>query len=109
VVLYGAGILLASSAIALFGWGAHAGWGLLAGGVWNLVNLWCLSRLLAAWLGPQRSTARVVRWLVIKFPLLYGVAWLLLSRAWVSMVGFGVGFTLVLLAALFCSSSMHNA
>lgn len=73
--------------------------GLLAGGLWNVANLWCLSQLLEAWLGPRRSTKRVVAWLLVKFPLLYVLAVALLQSTRVSMVGFGIGFTLVLVAA----------
>ena len=29
--------------------------GVLAGGAWGAANLWCLSRLLGAWLGPRPS------------------------------------------------------
>jgi hypothetical protein len=42
----------------------------------------------------------VAGWLLAKFPLLYAAAWLYLSRPGASVVGFGAGFTLVLLAAM---------
>lgn len=73
--------------------------GFLAGGAWNLVNLWCLAHLLRAWIGPRPSRRRVVGWLVVKFPLWYAAAILVLQQPGVSLVGFGAGFTLVLLAA----------
>ena len=73
--------------------------GLLTGAAWNGANLWCLRRLLAAWLGPRRSTRRAVGWLLVKFPLLYALAFVLLRRG-VSLVGFSVGFTLVLAAVI---------
>ena len=103
--------------------------GILAGAVWNLANLWCLTQLLTAWLGSKRSNTRVigwphhlpqpplaassqqgrsapamrwqvVGWLLLKFPLLYLAAWLLLTRPFISLVGFGVGFTIVLVAVM---------
>ena len=101
--------------------------GLAAGAAWSTANLWCLTRLLRAWLGPQPSTRRaiawshhppgfaaseppqrgspsanwqVVGWLLVKFPLLYGTAVGLLWARAVSLIGFSLGFSLVLLAAL---------
>ena len=107
--------------------------GLVIGAAWNLANLWCLQRLLAAWFAPPPSASpkanadpsgramgggvgpegrdRVrdprrsavlqgVGWLLIKFPLLYGTAWWCFSRLSISLIGFGIGFTLILLAAM---------
>jgi hypothetical protein len=73
--------------------------GLLVGGLWNAINLWCLAHLLRAWIGPRPSRRKVLGWLVVKFPLWYAVAIVLLRQPRISMVGFGAGFTLVLLAA----------
>jgi len=72
----------------------------LAGGAWTVANLWCLTRLLLAWVGPRASRRRVVGWLLIKFPLLYAVAFLLLRLPESSALGFGIGFTLVLFLSL---------
>ncbi|MBI4343349.1 MAG: hypothetical protein HY601_00855 [Candidatus Omnitrophica bacterium] len=74
--------------------------GILLGGVWNLASLWCLARLLAAWLGPGHSTRRALGWLLVKFPALYALAFLLWQRRIVEPLWFGVGFTLVLVGAL---------
>ena len=74
--------------------------GIVSGAGWNLASLWCLSRLLRAWLGPQRSKRRVIAWLLIKFPALYALAFILLQRRLIAPVWFGVGFTAALLAAL---------
>ena len=74
--------------------------GVLVGGLWNLANLYCLTRLLTAWLGPRRSTRRVVGWLLVKFIALYFLAFALLRLPGVSPVGFGVGFTVVLIGAI---------
>ena len=96
---------VAAAALILLGiaavwWGPRAAVGVFSGGAWNLANLWCLTRLLAAWLGPQRSTKRVVGWLVVKFPLLYLLVFQLLRHPAMSIVAFGVGFTIVLLTAV---------
>lgn len=74
--------------------------GLLAGMMWNVASLWCLSKLLGAWLGPNSSRRRVVMWLMVKFPLLYAMTFLLLRSPAMSMVGFGVGFSVVLVGAI---------
>ena len=74
--------------------------GVLVGGAWNAANLWCLSRLLSSWLGPQPSRRRAVGWLVIKFPALYLLVFAYLTRPAGSLIGFGLGFTLTLAAAI---------
>ena len=76
------------------------GVGIFAGGTWNMASLWCLARLLSAWLGPAASRRRVIGWLLVKFPLLYLVVFTLLRHPAVSLVGFGIGFTIVLVVAL---------
>lgn len=70
--------------------------GVAAGGAWNLASLFCLSRLFSAWLLQQPSTWRVVGWLLVKFPLLYGLAFAILRTPGMSLGGFGVGFSIVL-------------
>jgi hypothetical protein len=74
--------------------------GLLAGGAWNLTSLLVLSQLLNAWLGPNRSNRRVVGWLLVKFPLLYLAFFAMYQFKVVSLIGFGIGFTVVLAAAV---------
>ncbi len=44
--------LAIASAVAAMGWGARAAVGVAAGGAWHLVSLWCLTRMLDAWLAP---------------------------------------------------------
>ena len=74
--------------------------GVIAGGAWTLVNLWCLSRALQAWLRIPVSKGRSIAWFVVKFPLLYAVAVALLMRSSVCSIGFGIGFTVVLICAM---------
>ncbi len=89
-------------------WGGRSlACGLLAGGLWNLASLWCLSRLLSAWVAPQRSKRLAITWLVVKFPLLYGAAVVLLRHPALSLsarqagpIGFGLGVTVVLVVAV---------
>lgn len=74
--------------------------GVLAGGAWNLASLWVLMRLLDAWMGKAPSQKRAIGWLIAKFTLLYPSAFLLLRHPASSPMGFGLGFTLVLLIGL---------
>ena len=73
--------------------------GFLAGAFWSALSLWCLSRLLGAWLVPSPSRRRVWVWLAIKI-ILYGAAWKLISHSAISLAAFSLGFTVVLFAAL---------
>jgi hypothetical protein len=70
--------------------------GVLAGGLWNAANLWCLSKAVRVWLSPQRTRRQQIGWFVVKFPLLYAVAFALLQIPGLSLIGFGIGFTVVL-------------
>ncbi len=74
--------------------------GILAGGAWNLANLWCLTQLFRAWLEPSPSRRRAIIWLLLKFPVLYLLAFGLLRMPSASLLGFGIGFTVVLVAAM---------
>ena len=93
-------LVLVCCVAAAWRWGLHAALGVFAGGAWNLASLWCLVQLLNAWLGPAPSRKRVWGWLLVKFPLLYFLAFGLLWTKAVSAVGFGVGFSVVLLVIL---------
>ncbi len=73
--------------------------GVLAGAAWNLASLWCLTRMMGAWLGPNGSTKRAAGWILVKFPLLYLLAFAML-RSSISIIGFGIGFSVVLLVSV---------
>lgn len=85
---------------AIGAWDLPMSLGVIAGGLWNAASLWCLSGLLHAWLGPHPSRRRVVGWLLLKFPFLYLALFGLTGHAMISMFGFGIGFSLVLLIVL---------
>ena len=89
--------VIAFCAAASLTWSAKGAVGVLAGGVWNLASLWCLVHLLNAWLCPTPSRRRAIMWLALKFPLLYLLAVGVLLNQRVSVLGFGLGFTIVLL------------
>ena len=70
------------------------------GAAWALANFWCFHRVLRVWLSTAPSKRAVLSWFVVKFPLLYGVAVFLLTRPGFSAIGFGIGFTAALAAAM---------
>jgi hypothetical protein len=74
--------------------------GIVVGALWHITSLWCLARLLGAWLGPRPSRRRVLAWLLLKFPALYLFAAVCLRHSAISIVGFGIGFTIVLVVAI---------
>jgi|GEM_PF-1668780 len=106
------------SALVAGRWGLPSALGVLAGGAWNLASLWCLTQLLSTWLAespsgfgtsspartvPARSgpiNLKAIGWLLVKFPLLYALAFLVINTQWISIIGFGAGFSLVLLVIL---------
>ena len=99
-VLVMAGGVVAVSALAASWWGVRVMGGVLAGGAWNLASLWCLAHLLSAWLGSRPSTRRAIAWLVLKFPFLYLLAFGILRSPSVSLIGFSIGFTVVLIVVV---------
>ena len=83
-----------NSAIIIFGLSVAAG------ALWNGASLFCLRQLLRAWLGPQPSTRRAIAWVLVKFPLLYVLILFLFRSPGLSIVGFSLGFSVVLAAAI---------
>ena len=80
--------------------------GVLAGALWNAANLWCLSQALGVWLNPRSVRRQQIGWFVVKFPLLYALVFGLLQIPGFSLVGFGIGFTVVLGSAVFMTLKM---
>ena len=98
--LVGTGATVAAALLASLVGASSLALGILAGGLWNVLSLWCLIQLLNAWIGPRHSTRRALGWLLVKFPLLYALLVVAFRRQMVSAAGFGIGFTLVLGVAL---------
>ena len=77
----------------------------VAGGIaWILVNMWALSRLLQPLTSgvPRRAMAHL-GWWVLKLPVLYGAAVILLVSPWSSAVGFVIGFSMWFLVVWLCA------
>jgi hypothetical protein len=75
--------------------------GILFGGIFGIINMMLLSRLIVAVLhpGPNDPVEIGVTFLV-KFPILIGILVLVLWRHWIDPVGFAIGFPMILLAGL---------
>lgn len=71
---------------------------IVSGGTWSLLNL-LLLKLLAPVILRQgkRPLLRAFFLLLVKFPVLYGFGWLLLSHSGLSPLGIVAGFSLPLL------------
>lgn len=67
------------------------------GGGWSLANLWILRSLAPTLLAQDRRRGwRFVLLLLLKFPVLYLLGWVLLTRSGFSGIGLLVGFSLPL-------------
>ncbi len=77
----------------LFGWRVAIG---IAGGLGvALANIWVLQGLIQAMFRSGRTGIWTqVAWWVMKIPVIYGLAILLLVSSWSSPIGFLVGFSL---------------
>ena len=74
---------------------------ILAGGLWNAANVWCLARALGVWLSPQPAPRRhQIGLFLVKFPLLYAAVFGLVQLPGISLMGFGLGFLVVITAAM---------
>lgn len=92
--------LFIASAVAWAFFGSRAAAGIIAGGAWNLTSLWCLTRLLQAWIGPKPSQRRAMAWALVKFPLLYAAIFVVFQTKIVAFAAFSAGFSIVLATAL---------
>ena len=100
ILLAGLGAtVVAAMAGALFG--IEVALSILAGGLWNVANIWCLARALGVWLSPQPAPRRYqIGWFLVKFPLLYAAVFGLVQLPGISLMGFGIGFLVVITAAM---------
>jgi hypothetical protein len=72
--------------------------GVVAGSLWALANLYGVRFLLVRWLRPgadrRRSPATIglTVGLMVKFPVLYGIGYLMLRSDWFRVEGLMIGF-----------------
>jgi hypothetical protein len=74
-------------------WGA----GVIAGDLWAIANLYCVRFVLVRWLRPTgeaAGSASLGLWIgaLVKFPVLYGLGYLMLRSGWFRTEGLVLGF-----------------
>ena len=91
------GFTVVGSLVLWIAWGFPFALGWLAGGVWNVFNIFLLCRLMALLDDNQAHRGkRAALWLTLKFGILYPLGVLILWTKAVNLVGFVIGFTVVL-------------
>jgi hypothetical protein len=75
-------------------WGLKTGGAWVAGLAWSLVNLFFIGEVIKSVITPDdRNLPRILVALLVKFPVLYGVGFLLLWVEWLPVLGLVAGFT----------------
>ena len=77
--------------------GIPTGWGFAAGAVWNIINVYLLSQVITNLFAPHPSNKKLGAVAgVLKFPVLYGIGFVILSYTNPSVYGIMAGFSLIL-------------
>jgi hypothetical protein len=100
-----AGLWLGAAAVAVVAvasvrWRLSIASGVLFGGILGVANLVCLEHLSSLWLNGARSRKQVVWWMIVKGPLLYGLALWGMMSPMSSAVGLALGFSVILVCVL---------
>ena len=73
------------------------GWGFVAGAAWNIINVYLLSQVITNLITPHQSNKKLGAVAgVLKFPVLYGIGFVILSYTNPSVYGIMAGFSLIL-------------
>jgi hypothetical protein len=71
--------------------------GVFVGALWGCANLWFIRQVVINYITPdERDTKKLALAAVIKFPVLYGLAFLILYLGWFPVTSFVIGFSLIL-------------
>src|SRR3989304_5435765 len=77
--------------------GIQTGWGFVAGAAWNIINVYLLSQVVVNLITPHPSNKKLVAVAgILKFPVLYGIGFVILSYTNPSVYGIMAGFSLIL-------------
>lgn len=91
-------LLTAAFALAIYGSGLAVG--ILAGGLFAIINTTLIGNLIRATLSEVRVTRDIFLIFLLKFPLTYGILIFMLHRQLIDAAGFAIGFTLLPLGLL---------
>lgn len=77
--------------------GLYITMGIMAGAIWNIVNILLLSQIFTMFTSPEKLNKKwAVLASIIKFPVLYGAGYAIIKYTDVSLYGIILGFPLVL-------------
>src|SRR3972149_576384 len=77
--------------------GIPTGWGFVAGAVWNIINVYLLSQVIINLITPHQSNKKLGAVAgILKFPVLYGIGFVILSYTNPSVYGIMAGVLLIL-------------
>jgi len=75
--------------------------GILAGVLWGCANLWFIRQFIINYITPgDRNSKKLVLFMAIKFPVLYGLGFLILKVGLFPVVSFVIGFSLIFMVIL---------
>lgn len=97
-------VLIVLTAVPLWlGWDRYHALGWLFGGIWSATNIWILKSLVAEICGPRRLGFLWVL-VLVKLPILYGTAAIVLHKVPMSLgaglLGFHIPFLLILIESV---------
>ncbi len=90
------------------------GMGVIGGSLWCLANLYGVRMLIVRWIRPGMTRRPPVEWgvalaLLVKFPLLYGIGYLILRSGWFRIEGLMIGFVVPFAATFVDALLRFNA
>ena len=90
-------VTVISSPFTLLYLGYPIAWGFVAGAAWNIINVYLLSQVITNLITPHPSnkTLGAVAG-ILKFPVLYGIGYVILRYTNASVYGIMAGFSLIL-------------
>ena len=75
--------------------------GIFVGTLWGCANLWFIRQFIVNYITPgERDAMKLALFALIKFPVLYGLGFLLLWLGWFPVVSFVIGFSLILVVVV---------
>lgn len=75
--------------------------GIFVGVLWGCANLWFIRQFIVNYITPgERDAMKLALFALIKFPVLYGLGFLLLWLQWFPVVSFVIGFSLILVVVV---------